>query len=94
MWNIVLISHGCNIYKVCLDLEHGQTILLYKQLLIQIIYESCNITESAPNFSESTTVKSFHAESENQRKNLRDIYVGHKTYNTIDFFRNNISDNK
>ena len=36
-----------------------------------------NITESAPNFSESTTVKSIHAESENQRRNLRDIYVGH-----------------
>ena len=36
-----------------------------------------NITESAPNFSESTTVRSIHAESETQRRNLRDIYVGH-----------------
>ena len=36
-----------------------------------------NITESAPNFSESTTVRSIYAESETQRRNLRDIYVGH-----------------
>ena len=36
-----------------------------------------NITESAPNFSESTTVSSIFAESETQRRNLRDIYVGH-----------------
>ena len=36
-----------------------------------------NITESAPNFSESTTVSSIYAESETQRRNLRDIYIGH-----------------
>ena len=36
-----------------------------------------NITESAPNFSESTTVSSIYAQSEAQRRNLRDIYVGH-----------------
>ena len=55
----------------------------------------------------TTTVRSIHAESETQRRNLRDIYVGHleelhyvscnnahKTYNTIDSFRNNISNNK
>ena len=36
-----------------------------------------DITESAPNFSESTTVSSIYAESENQGRNLRDIYVGH-----------------
>ena len=30
-----------------------------------------NITESAPNFSESTTVRSIHAESETQRKKLK-----------------------
>ena len=36
-----------------------------------------NITESAPNFSELTTVSSIYAESETQRRNLRDIYVGH-----------------
>ena len=36
-----------------------------------------NITESAQNFSESTTVSSICAESETQRRDLRDIYVGH-----------------
>ena len=36
-----------------------------------------NITESAPNFSDSTTVSSIYAQSEAQRRNLRDIYVGH-----------------
>ena len=36
-----------------------------------------NVTESAPNFSESTTVSSIDAQSEAQRRNLRDIYVGH-----------------
>ena len=36
-----------------------------------------NITESAPNFSESTTVISIYVESEAQRRNLRDIYIGH-----------------
>ena len=36
-----------------------------------------NITESAQNFSESTTVSSICAESETQRRGLRDIYVGH-----------------
>ena len=36
-----------------------------------------NITESAPNFSESTTVSSIYAESETQPRNLRDIYIGH-----------------
>ena len=36
-----------------------------------------NITESAPNFSESTTVSSIFAENETQRRNLRDIYIGH-----------------
>ena len=36
-----------------------------------------NITESAPNFSESTTVSSICTENETQRRNLRDIYVGH-----------------
>ena len=36
-----------------------------------------NITETAPNFSESTTVSSIYAESEAQRRNLRDIYIGH-----------------
>ena len=36
-----------------------------------------NITEIAQNFSESTTVSSICAESETQRRDLRDIYVGH-----------------
>ena len=36
-----------------------------------------NVTESAPNFSESTTVNSIYADSEAQRRNLRDIYIGH-----------------
>ena len=36
-----------------------------------------NITESEPNFSESTTISSIYAESETHRRNLRDIYVGH-----------------
>ena len=36
-----------------------------------------NITESAPNFSESTTVSSIYGQSEAQRRNLRDTYVGH-----------------
>ena len=36
-----------------------------------------NITESEPNFSESTTVCSIYAASETHRINLRDIYVGH-----------------
>ena len=36
-----------------------------------------NITESEPNFSESTTVSPICTENETQRRNLRDIYVGH-----------------
>ena len=36
-----------------------------------------NITESEPNFSESTTISSIYAESETHRRSLRDIYVGH-----------------
>ena len=36
-----------------------------------------NITESEPNFSESTAISSIYAESETHRRNLRDIYVGH-----------------
>ena len=36
-----------------------------------------NITESAPNFSESTTVSSICTENETRRRNLRNIYVGH-----------------
>ena len=36
-----------------------------------------NITESEPSFSESTTVSPICAESETQRRNFRDIYVGH-----------------
>ena len=36
-----------------------------------------NITESSPNLSEATTVSSIYAETEAQRRNLRDIYVGH-----------------
>ena len=36
-----------------------------------------NITESALNFSESTTVSPICSENETQRRNLRDIYVGH-----------------
>ena len=39
--------------------------------------QQINITETAPNFSESTTVSSIYAESEAQRRNLRDIYIGH-----------------
>ena len=36
-----------------------------------------NITESAPNFSESTTVSPICTENETQLSNLRHIYVGH-----------------
>ena len=36
-----------------------------------------NITESEPNFSESTTVSPICTKNETQRRNLRDIYVGH-----------------
>ena len=36
-----------------------------------------NITESEPNFSESTTISSIYAENETHRRNLRDIYVGY-----------------
>ena len=33
--HIILINLGCNIYKICRHLAHGQIILLYRQLLIQ-----------------------------------------------------------
>ena len=36
-----------------------------------------NITESAPNFSESTTVSSIYSNHETMRTNVRNIYIGH-----------------
>ena len=73
---MILISHGCNIYKVLSRLGTWAD-----NFIIQAVANTnnlrINITESVPNFSESTTVKSIHAESENQRRNLRDIFVGH-----------------
>ena len=36
-----------------------------------------NITESALNFSESTTICSIYTDSQTQLTNVRDVYVGH-----------------
>ena len=50
-------------------------------IIIQAVANSNNlridITESEPSFSESTTVSPICAESETQRRNFGDIYVGH-----------------
>ena len=86
------IQHLINLPEHFVEYNTNQSWLQYLQsmsrlgtwadnIIIQAVANTnnlrINITESAPNFSESTTVKSIHAESENQQRNLRDIYVGH-----------------
>ncbi len=50
-------------------------------IIIQVVANAnslpINITESAPNFSESTTVSSIYSNHETMRTNVRNIYIGH-----------------